>query len=62
MDNSSKEQSQKLLTIKEVSQRTGVPQWRLYQAIAENEGPPVVRMGRAIRISERALARWVEGE
>jgi excisionase family DNA binding protein len=54
--------SQRLLTIKEVSQRTGVPRWRLYQSISEGHGPPVVRMGRAIRVSEVALQRWIEGE
>jgi excisionase family DNA binding protein len=48
----------KLLTPKEVAQRTGLQVWRVYQLIAE--GLPAMRIGRTFRISETALAAWIE--
>jgi excisionase family DNA binding protein len=50
----------RLLRIKEVAELTGLPCWRLYELIERGEGPPHMRVGRTIRISEAALVEWIE--
>lgn len=50
----------KLLTLREVEEMIGVPRWRLYQLLAEGKGPPHMKIGNTIRISEVALAEWIE--
>jgi excisionase family DNA binding protein len=49
----------RLLRIKEVEQLTGIEAWRLYEVIAAGKGPPHMRIGKTIRISETALAEWI---
>lgn len=50
----------RLLRIKEVAKLTGIEQWRLYEMIEQGKGPPHMRIGRTIRISEVALIQWIE--
>jgi excisionase family DNA binding protein len=49
-----------LLRVKEVAALTGIEVWRLYDLIAQGAGPRHMRIGRTIRVSEAALARWIE--
>ena len=50
----------KLLRVREAAKQTGIERWRLYELIKRGEGPPHMRIGRTIRISETALAEWIE--
>ena len=50
----------KLLTVAQVAQATGMRKWLLYELIARGKGPPTMRFGRSIRISEPALIEWIE--
>jgi excisionase family DNA binding protein len=50
----------RLLRIKEVAEKTGLARWRLYELIGRGEGPPHMRVGKTIRVSEAALVRWIE--
>jgi excisionase family DNA binding protein len=50
----------KLLTIMTAAEATGIARWRLYELIARGEGPPHMRIGKTIRISTTALAKWIE--
>ena len=49
----------RLLTVKEVSQATGLPRWRLYQLIQAGEIPHL-RIRNTYRFAEGALVRWIE--
>ena len=48
-----------LLTIPDVARRLGLGRTKVYELIA-TEGLPVVRFGRAVRVSVSSLQRWVE--
>jgi len=48
-----------LLSIPEVSKTLGLGRTKVYELIA-TEGLPVVRFGRAIRVSVTSLQKWVE--
>lgn len=50
----------RLLRVREAAKLTGIERWRLYEMIKRGQGPPHMRIGRTIRISEVALARWIE--
>jgi excisionase family DNA binding protein len=50
----------RLLTVAQVARLTGVQRWRIYELISRGQGPPVLRLGRTIRVSEAALLRWIE--
>jgi excisionase family DNA binding protein len=50
----------RLLRIREVCERTSLQKWRLYELIARGEGPPHMKVGRTIRISEAALTKWID--
>ncbi len=52
----------KFFTVAEAAREVNVPRWRLYHMISEGRGPRVVRWGRAIRITEAALAEWVAAQ
>jgi len=52
----------RLLTIKQASQATGLPIWRLYELLARGEGPAHMKVGRTIRVSEVALVTWIEAQ
>ena len=49
----------RLLTISEVSDLLRVPQARAYE-LAREGVIPTVRIGRQVRVSEAALARWID--
>lgn len=48
-----------LLTIAQVSKTLNLGRTKVYELIA-TEGLPVVRFGRAVRVSSASLERWVE--
>jgi excisionase family DNA binding protein len=50
----------RLLRVREAARLTGLEQWRLYDLIKRREGPPCMRVGRTIRISQAALVQWIE--
>ena len=50
----------RLLRVREAAKQTGLEKWRLYELIKRGEGPPHMRVGRTIRISESARAKWIE--
>ena len=47
-----------LLTIKEVAEILGIGQTKAYAL--RREGLPVIRMGRALRVSSTRLQEWIE--
>ena len=49
----------RLLSVEEVSEATGLGAWRVYQLCAERK-LPFIRVGRTLRFSEAALAKWIE--
>jgi len=48
-----------LLSVPEVAKSLGLGRTKVYELIA-TEGLPVVRFGRAVRVSVESLQRWVE--
>lgn len=50
----------RLLRVREVAKLTGIEKWRLYELIKRGKGPPSMRIGKTIRISQTALVRWIE--
>jgi excisionase family DNA binding protein len=52
----------KLLKVEQAAPLMGIAPWRLYELLKRNEGPPSMRIGRSIRISEAALAEWIEAQ
>jgi len=60
-DTSSQEPSQLLLlTIEQAAKSLNISRALFYTLLAKNEGPPVIRLGRSVRISVDSLRRWVE--
>ena len=51
---------QLLLTIPQVARSLGVSRAMVYVLIAKKDGIPVVRLGRAVRVSMASLRKWVE--
>jgi len=51
----------KLLTVREVAKRTSLQTFRIYQLLREGR-LPAIRVGRTYRISEAALAQFIERE
>ena len=49
----------RLLTIKEVSEQTGIGRWRLYELLASGDLPHL-RIGKTFRVPEDALVKWIE--
>jgi excisionase family DNA binding protein len=52
----------RLLTVKQLAKETGVPVWRWHEMLQRGEGPPSIRFGKTYRVSELALARWLEAQ
>ena len=50
----------RLLTIKEVSELTGLKPTRIQSLIREGKGPPTVRIDRYYRVREDKLAKWLD--
>ena len=48
-----------LLSVPDVAKRLGVGRTKVYELIA-TEGLPVVRFGRAVRVSVASLQQWIE--
>lgn len=51
----------RLLSVRAVSEATTVPKSTLYDLIAEGK-LPAVRIGRAVRVDERDVLKWIESE
>lgn len=51
---------QLLLTIPQAAKRLGVSRAMVYSLIARRNGPPIVRLGRAVRVPVASLQKWVE--
>jgi excisionase family DNA binding protein len=49
-----------LLTIPQAARSLGISRAMLYALIAKRKGPPVVRLGRSVRVSVTSLRRWIE--
>lgn len=49
-----------LLTVSQAAQRLGLSRAKLYSLITRNDGPPVVRFGRSVRISVASLNSWLQ--
>lgn len=50
----------RLLRVHEVAKQTGLEKWRIYQLLKRGEGPKHMKIGKTIRISEHALAQWID--
>ena len=48
-----------LLSVPQVAKTLGIGRTKVYELIAD-EGLPVIRFGRAVRVSVVSLQRWVE--
>lgn len=51
---------QLLLTIPQAAKRLGISRAMVYSLIARRKGPPIVRLGRAVRVPVASLRKWVE--
>ena len=49
-----------LLTIPQVAKSLGISRAMVYLLLAKKEGPPVIRLGRSVRVSAASLRRWVD--
>ncbi len=49
----------RLLTVKELSDATGLPQWRVYELIALDMAPPWMKIGKTFRFPEDGVVRWI---
>jgi len=49
-----------LLTIPQVAKSLGISRAMVYSLLAKGKGPPVVRLGRAVRVSVVSLQKWIE--
>ena len=56
---SSDVQAPRLLTVKQLAAATGIPRWRWHELFTQGNGPEHLRIGKTIRVSETALARWI---
>lgn len=59
-NNSDLVNEQLLLTIPQVARSLGISRAMVYVLIAKKDGIPVVRLGRAVRVSMASLRKWVE--
>ncbi len=48
-----------LLRVPEAAERLGIGRTKMYEMIATGE-LPIIRIGRAVRVSASALQKWVE--
>jgi excisionase family DNA binding protein len=49
-----------LLTIPQVAKSLGISRAMVYSLIAKRKGPPIVRLGRSVRVSAASLGKWIE--
>ena len=52
----------KLLTVRELSQATGIPTWRLYELVAQGKAPPHLRIGKTFRFPEDGVVKWIHDQ
>ena len=51
-----------LLTIPQVAQRLNISRAMVYTLIGQGKGPPLIRLGRCVRVSVASLHAWVQRE
>ena len=51
---------QLLVTVPQAAKLLGLSRSMVYTLLAKEEGPPVIRFGRSVRISVASLKKWVE--
>lgn len=57
----SKDMSQRLLlTIPQAARSLNISRAMLYSLIAKGKGPPVVHLGRSVRVPAISLRKWVD--
>jgi excisionase family DNA binding protein len=49
-----------LLTIPQAAKSLGISRAMVYSLIAKRKGPPVIRLGRSVRVSAASLQKWIE--
>ena len=49
----------RLLTVQELSDQTGLPQWRIYELIGLNAAPPWMRVGKTFLFPEDGVVEWI---
>lgn len=49
----------RLLTTKQLSDRTGIPCWRIYELVAKGKAPPHMRVGSPLRFPEDGVVAWI---
>jgi predicted DNA-binding transcriptional regulator AlpA len=50
------------LTVRGVSQATGIAEWRLYELLRAGKGPPHFRVGLTYRIRVKDLEAWMQDQ
>lgn len=51
---------QLLLTVPQTAKCLGISRAMVYSLIAKRKGPPVIRLGRSIRVPAASLQKWIE--
>jgi len=51
---------QLLLTIPQTAKCLGISRAMVYSLIAKRKGPPVIHLGRSIRVPVDSLQKWIE--
>jgi predicted DNA-binding transcriptional regulator AlpA len=49
----------KLLTVRQLSEATGLAQWRIYAMVARGEAPPHMRVGQTLRFPEDGVVHFI---
>ncbi|GCE03524.1 helix-turn-helix transcriptional regulator [Dictyobacter aurantiacus] len=49
-----------LLTVPQAARSLGISRAKLYVLLAQQQGPPVIRFGRSVRISVDSLQKWIK--
>lgn len=51
---------QLLLTIPQAARSLGISRSMLYSLITKKKGPPVIHLGRSVRVPAASLRKWIE--
>jgi excisionase family DNA binding protein len=57
---SSIEQAAELLDIRQAAELLHISTRHLWRLIDRGQGPPIIRLGRSVRVPRQMLARWLE--
>jgi excisionase family DNA binding protein len=49
----------RLLTTKQLSEKTGIAYWRMLELVAKGKAPPHMRVGQTLRFPEDSVLRWI---